>query len=204
MGSIVDTLVSLDTFISVLLGLSLSAACGFRVFIPFLIISIAAVENWIALPGDLSWLDTNQAIILLAVASLVEVVAYYVPWLDNALDTIALPLATAAGTWVTQSSLPEMNSLAQWTIALTAGGGTAGMTKFLNSLLRLGSTGTTGGLANPIFSTIELVSASAIAISSLFLPIATGFIVLILLIWGFFKIGIGMGWSKPKQPSRES
>ncbi|MGK7944211.1 MAG: DUF4126 domain-containing protein [Microcystaceae cyanobacterium] len=190
---------TLDTLISLLLGISLSAACGFRVFIPFLIISIAAVENWIALPGDLSWLDTNQAIILLAAASLVEVVAYYVPWLDNALDAIALPLATAAGAWVTQNSLPEMNSLAQWTIAIMAGGGTAGITKSLNSLLRLGSTGTTGGLANSIFATIELVSASSLAILSLILPIATGFFVIILLIWGIFKIGTTWGERQANQ-----
>ncbi len=184
-----DSIINLDTLISLLLGLSLSAACGFRIFIPFLVVSTAAVENWVTLPTDLSWLDTNQAIILFATASLVEVVAYYFPLLDNALDTIALPLATAAGAWVTQSSLPEMNPLAQWTIAIIAGGGTAGLTKALNSLFRLGSTGATGGLGNPIFATLELIFSFVLAATSLFVPIITGFVVIILIFLGIWKIG---------------
>ncbi len=191
-----DSFISLDTFISLLLGISLSAACGFRVFIPFLIVSGAALENWISLPSDLSWLDTNQAVILFAVASLVEVVAYYFPFIDNLLDTIALPLATAAGAWVTQSSLPQMNPLAQWTIAIIAGGGTAGLMKAFNSLFRLGSTGATGGLGNPLFATIELISAIFLSLLSLFVPVISGLIVLILLGWVTFKV---WQWFKKRQ-----
>jgi hypothetical protein len=190
-----DNLFNLDSLISLLLGLSLSAACGFRVFIPFLVVSTAAVENWINLPNDLSWLDTNQAIILFATASLIEVILYYFPLLDNLLDTIALPLVTVIGVWVTYNSLPEMNALTQWTIAIIAGGGTAGITKGLNSLLRLGSTGITGGLGNSLFATIEMIIAVLIAGLALIVPILTGFLVIFLLIWGIVKI-IKWGQSK--------
>lgn len=187
----------MESLVSLCLGLALSASCGFRVFVPLLIISTAAVENWITLPEDLLWLDSNQAIILFGVASLAEVILYYFPWLDNALDLITLPLASAVGIWVTQSYLPEMTPLAQWTLAIIAGGGTAGITKTLNSLLRVGSTGMTGGLSNPIFSTIELVGAAMIATMSMIVPLAMGLIITCVLIGGVVKAGFW--WKNQKQ-----
>lgn len=187
----------MENLISLFLGLALSASCGFRVFVPLLIISTAAVENWVNLPEDLVWLDSNQAIILFGVASLAEVMLYYFPWLDNALDIITLPLASGVGIWVTQSYLPEMTPLAQWTLAIIAGGGTAGLTKGLNSLLRVGSTATTGGLSNPIFSTIELLGAAVIATMAMIIPVAMGFVILCVLILGVIKAWFW--WKNQKQ-----
>ncbi|ACB54123.1 hypothetical protein cce_4775 [Crocosphaera subtropica ATCC 51142] len=187
----------MESLVSLFLGLALSASCGFRVFVPLLIISIGAVENWITLPEDLLWLDSNQAIILFSVASLVEVILYYFPWLDNALDMITLPLASIVGIWVTQSYLPEMTPLAQWTLAIIAGGGTAGITKTLNSLLRVGSTATTGGLSNPIFSTIELIGATIIATMGMIIPVAMGVVIICILILGVIKAWFW--WKNPKR-----
>jgi hypothetical protein len=37
----------------------------------------------------MTWLGSDAALVAFATALVVEIGAYYVPWLDNALDTIA-------------------------------------------------------------------------------------------------------------------
>lgn len=184
-----DTVSIISDVISLMLGISLSAACGFRVFVPFLIVSAFGVLSGFDLPSGFEWLDTNQALILFAVASGVEVFAYYIPWLDNLLDLVAAPLAAAAGAFVTAAAVPpDMGPLVQWTLAVIAGGGSAGLIKGLTSFFRIGSTAATGGIANPIFSTLELVFAALLSVLALTLPVIAGLVVVALLIFAIFKL----------------
>lgn len=171
-----------ETLVDLLLGIGLSAAAGFRVFVPFFVLSVAAVIGHIDLPTNFDWIETNQALIVLAVASLLEIVGYYIPWLDHLLDTIATPAAVIAGTLVTALATSGMNPLLQWTLAIIAGGGTAGLTKGMNNFLRLISTSISVGLTNPVFATIELVLAIGLAILAITLPISTGVLVIILML----------------------
>ncbi|WP_226889706.1 DUF4126 domain-containing protein [Nostoc sp. MG11] len=188
-----NTLFNLNTFIELLLGISLSAAAGFRVFVPLLALSVASVVGHLDLPTDFDWVETPQALIVFAIACLLEISGYYVPWLDHLLDIVSTPAAIIAGTIVTASLAPEMNPLAQWTLALVAGGGTAGLTKGLMNILRLGSTGVSGGLTNPVFSTTELVIAIVLSVLAIALPVVAGIIVIGVLIiaiqriWKFFS-----------------
>ncbi|MEI6380011.1 MAG: DUF4126 domain-containing protein [Cyanobacteriota bacterium ELA615] len=174
---------SIDTatsdLVSILLGITLSAACGFRVFVPLFMVSLFSVLGHWSLPAGLSWLDSEQSLIMLAVASAIEVIAYYVPWLDNLLDTIATPMAAAVGTFITAASVPaDMNPMIQWTLAVIAGGGSAGLIKGLTSVFRLGSSATTGGLANPIISTLELVTAATLPFLAMTIPVVSGLLIL--------------------------
>lgn len=114
-----------------------------------------------------------------AVATLLEVVAYYVPWLDNALDTIAVPAATVAGVVVTAASIVEVDPLLRWTLAIVAGGGVAATVKTGMAGVRLGTTATTAGTANPVVATIEWLSSLAMSFLSLVLPILAALIALI-------------------------
>lgn len=178
-----------NTIISLLLGISLSAASGFRVFIPLLIMSIAALTGFLDLPTNFDWVGSNESIIVFAVASLLEIGAYYIPILDHALDTIATPLAAAVGAFITASTVPpEMSPLVQWTLAIIAGGGSAGLVKSLTSIFRIGSTTATGGLANPIFATLELISSIALSVLAIALPIFAGFLVLGLFLLGGLRV----------------
>lgn len=184
-----DQYTIINTIISLLLGISLSAASGFRVFVPLLIMSIATLTGFLDLPSNFDWVGSNNALIVFAVASLLEVGAYYIPFLDHILDTIATPLATAVGAFITASTVPpDMSPLVQWTLAIIAGGGSAGLVKSLTSIFRVGSTTATGGLANPIFATLELISSIALSILAIVLPILAGFLVLGLFIYGGFKV----------------
>lgn len=177
-----DHLLSIDTLIEVMLAVSLSAAAGFRVFVPLLVLSAAAVVGHINLATDLDWVETPQALAVFAIASLLEVSGYYIPWFDHLLDFVATPAAILAGTIVTASFAPEMNPLVQWTLALVAGGGTAGLTKGLMNFLRGTSTAASGGLTNPILATIELVIATALSALAVTVPLVAGVVVLSILV----------------------
>lgn len=176
---------TLHTVIELLLGISLSAAAGFRVFVPLLALSAVSVLGHYDLPPDFDWIENPQALSLFAIASVLEVIGYSIPWFDHALDFLATPAAVIAGTIVAASVSPDMNPLIQWTLAIVAGGGTAGLTKLLTNLLRGTSTAASGGLTNPIFAAIELVIAVLLSVLAFTVPAIAG-----LLVIGLFGFGI--------------
>lgn len=188
-----NTLFNLHTFIEFLLGISLSAAAGFRVFVPLVALSVASVFGHLDLPTEFDWVETPQALVVFAVACLLEIIGYYIPWLDHLLDIVATPAAFIVGTIVSASLAPDMNPLVQWTLALVAGGGSAGLTKGLMNILRLTSTGVSGGLTNPVVSTIELIIAIVLSVLAIAFPVlATIFVIGVLItaiqiIWKFFS-----------------
>ncbi len=179
----------LDLLIEVMLGIGLSAAAGFRVFVPLLAVSIAAVLGHIDLPANLDWAETPEALVVFAIACFLEISGYYIPWFDHLLDIVATPAAIITGTIVTASLAPEMDPIAKWALALIAGGGTAGLMKSLMNILRIGSTASSGGLTNPILSTLELVAAIALSVFAITLPVVAGVVVL-----GMFAIALQKIW----------
>jgi hypothetical protein len=184
---------NLDTVVELMLAISLSSAAGFRVFVPLLVLSASAVLGHMDLPTNFDWLENPQALGLFAIAAILEVLGYAIPWLDHALDLVATPAAVLAGTVMTASLAPEMDPLVKWTLALVAGGGTAGLTKAVMNLLRGTSTAATGGLANPIFAALELLVAVTLSALAVTLPIAAGVVVIGILgflmykLWRFFE-----------------
>ncbi len=184
MNSTMSEIFNLDTLISLMLAISLSAACGFRVFVPLLVMSAAAVFGHLDLPGNYDWIESDQAVILFAVASVLEIGGYYIPWVDHILDWIATPAAIIAGTIVTASTAPDtMNPLVQWTTALLIGGGAAGVTKSMTNFLRLISTMISGGLTNPVIATIELALAFGLAVLAVTVPVVAALVLIGL--WGY-------------------
>jgi hypothetical protein len=116
-----------DALIAILAGLALSAATGFRVFVPLLFAGSAARLGYLELTPDMAWLGSDTALVALATATVLEVSAYYVPWLDNLLDTVATPTAVVAGVIAWAAVTPELSPLLRWTLAVVAGGGAAGV-----------------------------------------------------------------------------
>jgi hypothetical protein len=98
-----------ETFLGFMIGIGLSAACGFRIFVPLLGVSIASMSGYLTLTPSFAWLGTWAAFSAFATATVLEIGAYYVPWLDNLLDTLATPAAVVAGTIVTASLVGNMN-----------------------------------------------------------------------------------------------
>lgn len=167
-----------ETLLDLMLGIGLSAAAGFRVFVPLLVMSAAAVLGHVDLPTDFDWIESDQALIVFAAASLMEIVGYYIPFLDVLLDTIATPAAIIAGTLITASLASDLNPFLQWTVAIIAGGGTAGLTKGTTAIIRVIATAVFAGLSNPVIATIELVLAITLAVLAITVPVLTGVVLL--------------------------
>jgi hypothetical protein len=161
----------LELVLSVCLGVGLAAACGFRVFVPLLGISTAALAGHVDLASGFDWVGTWPALACFLTATILEIAAYYVPWIDNALDSIATPAAVVAGTIVAASVISDMSPLMQWTLAVIAGGGTAGLIQTSTVALRGASTVTTGGTANFLVATAELIASVCTTILAILLPI---------------------------------
>ena len=177
--------------LSLSLGLGLAAACGFRVFIPPLMMGVGSRLDLYKLEGSFVWVDDTWAIAIFAVATLLEIGGYFIPWIDNLLDTVATPAAIIGGIFVTSASLEgELDPSAQWTLSVIAGGSVSGVIQLGTVATRAISTGTTGGLANPIISLLEAVASILCILISLFL-VAIIPIVILFLIWksiGYIQI----------------
>lgn len=154
----------LHAFLMILMGIALAAACGFRVFVPMLVISIAAMAGQVTLSPGFDWVGTWPALLMFAVATGLEIAAYYIPWLDNLLDTLATPAAVVAGSVVAASFITGMHPSLQWALALIVGGGAAAGVQLTTVAVRAVSTATTGGLGNPLVATGEWAGAAIISI----------------------------------------
>ena len=152
-----------DLALSVALGIGLAAATGFRLFLPLLVLSGAAYTGHVSLNEGFAWLGTPAALIMLGTAAVVEIAAFYIPGVDNLLDTVATPGAVIAGTIVSAAVMTDLPPMVKWTAAIIAGGGVAGITQGLTAMLRAKSTVFTGGLGNSAVATAELGSASLIS-----------------------------------------
>jgi hypothetical protein len=173
-----------ETILTILMGIGLSAASGFRIFIPFLVISIASLSGNLSLGESFTWIGTVPALITFSVATVLEIAGYFIPWIDNLLDTIASPAAVIAGIILMASVVSGMSPLLQWTLAIIAGGGIAATVQTLTSVTRAASTVSTGGIGNPAVSTAELGGSLTLSLMSIFIPVIAGILVLGLMLWG--------------------
>ncbi|MBI1451280.1 MULTISPECIES: DUF4126 domain-containing protein [Acinetobacter] len=174
----------METILGLCIGIGLSAACGFRVFVPLLVMSLAAILGWFEPMKGFEWLAMPSVCIALAFATLCEIGAYYIPWVDNLLDTIATPAAMVAGTLTTMAvSSGEMSQFASWASAIIIGGGTATAVQMSTVAARGVSTATTGGVANPILSTGEWIGAFVVSILAFLVPVLVVVLGIVAMIW---------------------
>ncbi|MDZ4815871.1 MAG: DUF4126 domain-containing protein [Verrucomicrobiota bacterium] len=178
-----------ETVLAAVLGIALSATCGLRIFVPFLVVNLASRLGIVSLSDGMAWMGTTTALVLFSVATVIEVVAYYFPVVDNALDVLTTPTSTIAGTLIAASFI-QMDPWMKWSLALIAGGGMATVTQLATAKVRLASTAATGGFGNFIIATIELLGSVIIGIISVAFPVL-GLVLVFLLIVVLFC----MGWT---------
>jgi len=178
---------NLDLGMSMALGIGLAAATGFRLFLPLLVLSVAAWTGHVNLNENFAWLGTPAAVIMLGTAAIAEIAAFYIPGVDNLLDTLATPGAVAAGTIASAAVMTDVPPMLKWTAAIIAGGGVAGVTQGLTAMLRAKSTVFTGGVGNSAVATAELGGATLISILALAAPVAALALV-VLFFWLAFRL----------------
>jgi hypothetical protein len=195
----------MEAIMPIMIGVALSATCGFRVFVPLLAVNIgtraldADGQPRIELAGGFDWLSSDIALMVFLVATLFEIGGYYIPWIDNLLDTIASPASIVAGTVITASFVTGMDPWLQWLLGVIAGGGAAGAVQATTVVARAGSTVTTGGLGNPIVASVETSGAflgSALSIVAVEFAIA----VFVLLLGG----GVWIWWRRRRHKLAEA
>ncbi len=182
-------MITTDTILSLFLGIGLAASAGFRVFLPLFALSLASHFNFIPLNESWAWVGGIPAMISLGIAMIAEIFGYYIPFIDNLLDTIATPLAAIAGTAAMASTLVHLDPMMTWGLAIIAGGGTATAMQGMTTMTRLASSVNTAGLGNPVVSTAETGTAITLSAFAIFLPIVAIIIVVILflLIYWVYK-----------------
>ena len=161
----------METFLATAIGIGLGAACGFRVFVPLLIMNLASLSGQLHLSPGFAWMGRSYATIAFGTAAIVEVLGYYIPWLDHVLDIVATPAAIIAGTVASASMATDISPFLKWTLALIAGGGIAGLVQGTTVALRATSLLATAGIGNPLIATSELAGSIITALLAIFVPI---------------------------------
>ncbi len=181
----------METILAVITGIGLSAACGFRVFAPLLLINLGALSGYVSPAAGFEWAGTYQATVVFGVAALLEIAAYYIPWLDNALDAVATPAAIMAGIAASAAVISDVPPLIKWTTAVIAGGGIAGLVQGATAGLRVKSSLFTGGLSNAVVSTFELIGSLVTAVLAVFLPVLAIVVVAAMAVLILWLVGRG-------------
>lgn len=159
-----------DLLLPVSLGVGLAAAAGFRVFLPLLAMGLAVKGGYLPITESFNWIATTPALLMLAVAAVAEIIAYYIPVFDNLLDGLATPTAIGAGVAMTYAVMGDMPPMLKWTLAIIAGGGAAAATQGATTVLRGASTMTTGGLGNHAVATGEIFGAVVMSLLAIIFP----------------------------------
>lgn len=183
-----DNVPFLPYLISAFIGIGLAAATGFRIFLPMFAVSLASYMGWIPQNENFQWLSGLPTLIATGIAMIVEILAYYIPFVDHLLDTISIPLATVAGSVMFASQFTELGTFPQWALALIAGGGTAAAISSGFAGTRAASTATTGGFGNSVVATTETAGAGLMSFLALATPVIA-FVVAVLLLIAVFVFG---------------
>lgn len=171
-------MLAMETILGIMIGLGLAAACGFRVFVPLLVVSVASASGHLELAPGFAWMGSPLALVMFVTATAVEVGGYYVPWIDHAMDAVATPAAVVAGALVSAAYITGMSPELGWALAMIAGAGVAGAVQITTVGARAVSTVATGGLANPLVATAELATSSFLAIAAVLWPLLAGVAIL--------------------------
>lgn len=194
----------IDWILSACVGLGLAACCGFRIFVPMLVAALGTKLGLIGTMPGYEFIGSWSAIIGLSIATAFELGAYYIPWFDNLLDTVAMPVAIVAGTLLSTSFLRVNDEMIRWAMSLMLGGGAAGLIQAGTSLLRLGSAATTGGLANPLVATGENAASLGLSVLTVLLPLFAFALIVCVLIFMVVRLlsrrRLRFTKATPKQP----
>src|SRR5687767_7240727 len=161
----------LSIALSVAAGLALAAAAGFRAFVPLLAAGLAIHFGHVEAARGFDWLGEPVVLVALAVATLAEIAAYYVPGVDHALDLVGAPVAVAAGIVAAAGVMVGVPEWLRWLTAIGAGGAVATAGHAINAVGRAKTGAVSGGIGNPAYSTAELAGSMLMSALAIVLPV---------------------------------
>jgi hypothetical protein len=174
----------METVLSVLIGIGLSATCGFRIFVPLLVMSVTGQLDLLRLAPAFTWIESTPALIAFSAATVMEILAYLIPAVDNALNAVTVPVTAVAGTVITAAVILDAGPFLTWTLAVIAGGGASLAASAASNVLHGGSTVATGGTANPVLSAVESAFSAVMAVLSVLVPVLAVLLLALILVFG--------------------
>ena len=161
------------------LAIALAACAGLRAWLPLLLAGGMARLGYLQLGESFAFLGSDKALLLFAVATLVEIVGDKFPAVDHALDVLGSVLRPAAGILLAASVLGQFTDpLTALALGVAVGTPSALLPHAAKSAARAVSTGLTGGLANPVISLLEDVGVVAFFALAVLLPLLAAGLVL--------------------------
>ena len=159
--------------LAILLGVGLAASAGLNAFVPLLFLSAAAHFHLagIALGEHFSWLASDTALLVLLIATLVELIADKFPAADHALHMAGMVIRPLAGALAAASVFTKSDPVIAGVVAIMVAAPTSLAVNSAKAATRLASTVSTFGCANPILSLIEDFISLAVAAISIFAPL---------------------------------
>ena len=162
-----------------LTGSGLAAAAGLNAYIPLVAVGLLSrYTDWITLPPDWQWLESNWVLGILGVLLVVEVVADKVPVVDHINDmigTVVRPtaggLAFGATADAATISVPNPSEGETTWGPLLAGAAIALVVHAIKATVRPVANVTTAGAAAPVVSTGEDLASVAMSLVAIVLPI---------------------------------
>jgi len=179
----------METILAIITGIGLSAACGLRMFVPLLALNLADRYGYLHLAAGFDWIGGYYATVALVSATILEILAYFIPWLDNIMDAIASPASIIAGAITTAAVITDLPPSVKWILAIMAGGGVAGVIQGSTMAIRAKSSLFTGGMANPLIAAAELAGATIISISAIAIPVICFVLVAAIVVFALYKAG---------------
>jgi Domain of unknown function (DUF4126) len=164
--------------LSIATGIALAAAAGFRAFVPLFAAGLAIYYGYVEAAPGFAWLGEPVVLVALAIATVTEIAAYYIPGIDHVLDVIGSPVAVAAGIVVAAGVMVGLPDWVRWFAAIGIGGAVTTTGHALTAIGRAKTGAISGGLGNPLFATGELAGSLLLATFALLLP----FIALVLVL----------------------
>jgi len=178
-----------ETIFAILTGIGLSAACGFRIFVPLLALNLASTYGYVNLAPGFEWIGGYYATIAFIFATVLEIITYYVPWLDNVMDAIASPISIIAGIIATASLITDMPHSLKWMISIIAGGGIAGLLQGATVATRTKSSLLTGGTGNLVITTLEIAGSVITSLLAIILPVIAFIVAATFAVYWLLKTG---------------
>jgi uncharacterized membrane protein len=166
----------------ILLGLALASASGLRSFLPLLVLASGARFGHIPLNAHFAWLESNAALGVLAVAAVAELLADKIPVVDHALDVLQTVVRPAAGALVMAGAQTSADPMTAAVLAIIVGAPLAGGIHVAKGGVRVLSTATTGGVANPLISAVEDAIALTVSLLAVLAPVAAVALVILLIL----------------------
>jgi hypothetical protein len=157
--------------------------------VPLLMMNLASLTGHLHLSPGFEWIGSHYSSIAFGTATLVEVLAYTIPWLDHVLDLITSPAAIIAGVVATASMVMDISPFLRWTLAIIAGGGTAAIVQGATVALRTKSSALTAGAGNALVSTAELAGSITTSVLAILVPVHCLILISLLSIFAIWKAG---------------